>query len=149
MADNVSLPGSGCIISADEISINGIVAQAQRFKAAVGLDGTYQGDLRFGQSTSASSLPITLSNNQTILPVSDPNWARAAYYANMLLNPMWVETGSGFIVAAQWNACPLAATQTLNEIGTIEQFETIPVSSTFTFARERACWNINIRRRIL
>lgn len=66
MADNVTLPGTGSSVAADEI---GGVAY-QRVKLAVGADGAAS-DLAPGQATMASSLPVAIASNQSAVPVSD------------------------------------------------------------------------------
>jgi len=66
MADNVTLPGTGAVVAADEVG----GAVYQRVKVAVGADGA-AADLAPGQAAMAASLPVVIASNQSAVPVSD------------------------------------------------------------------------------
>lgn len=64
MADDVTLPGTGEIIAADEVG----GAKIQRIKVGIGADGSST-DLAFGQATKANSLPVTFPSDVDPLAV--------------------------------------------------------------------------------
>src|SRR5687768_13621374 len=45
MADDVTLPGTGAVVAADELTIGGTPVKVQRVKTALGRDGVYIADL--------------------------------------------------------------------------------------------------------
>lgn len=65
MADNITLPGTGAVVAADEI--NGTVYQ--RVKLALGADGA-AADLAPGQGLMAASVPVTIASNQSDVPIT-------------------------------------------------------------------------------
>lgn len=70
MADNVQLEQvvtPGAILASDEIG----GAQYQRVKIALGADGAWDMDLDSGQQSMATSLPVVIASDQTVIPVSD------------------------------------------------------------------------------
>lgn len=66
MADNVTLPGTGSSVAADDIG----GALYQRVKIALGADGA-AADLAPGQGLMAASVPVAIASNQSAVPVSD------------------------------------------------------------------------------
>lgn len=68
MGDNLNIsPGSGKVLAADDVS--GVLFQ--RMKIALGVDGTFTGDLATGQATSANSLPVVISSDQSAISTKD------------------------------------------------------------------------------
>jgi hypothetical protein len=66
MADNIAVtPGVGATVAADLID----GALHQRVKLSVGADGT-AADLAPGQAAMAASLPVTIANNQSDVPIT-------------------------------------------------------------------------------
>jgi len=65
MADNVTLPGTGSVVAADEVG----GAVYQRVKIAVGADGA-AADLAPGQALSAASVPVVLASDQSDVAVT-------------------------------------------------------------------------------
>lgn len=65
MADNVTLPGTGTVVAADEVG--GVVYQ--RVKLALGADGA-AADLAPGQAAMAASVPVAIASNQSAVAVS-------------------------------------------------------------------------------
>lgn len=65
MADNVTLPGTGAVVAADEVG----GAVYQRVKLALGADGA-AADLAPGQGLMAASVPVAIASNQSAVPVS-------------------------------------------------------------------------------
>jgi len=65
VADNVTLPGTGAIVAADEVG----GAVYQRVKLALGADGA-AADLAPGQGLMAASVPVAIASNQSAVPVS-------------------------------------------------------------------------------
>lgn len=65
MADNVTLPGTGSSVAADDIG----GALYQRVKIALGADGA-AADLAPGQGLMAASVPVAIASNQSAVPVS-------------------------------------------------------------------------------
>lgn len=65
MADNVTLPGTGAVVAADEVG--GVVYQ--RVKLALGADGA-AADLAPGQGLMATSVPVAIASNQSDIPVT-------------------------------------------------------------------------------
>ena len=66
MADNVTLPGTGTSVAADDVG----GALYQRVKLSVGADGA-AADLAPGQATMSTSLPVAIASNQSAIPVTD------------------------------------------------------------------------------
>jgi hypothetical protein len=65
MADNVTLPGTGAVVAADEVG----GAVYQRVKLALGADGA-AADLAPGQGLMAASVPVAIASNQSAVAVS-------------------------------------------------------------------------------
>jgi len=65
MADNVTLPGTGAVVAADEVG----GAVYQRVKLALGADGA-AADLAPGQAAMAASVPVAIASDQGAVPVS-------------------------------------------------------------------------------
>lgn len=65
MADNVTLPGTGSSVAADDIG----GALYQRVKLTLGADGAAE-DLAPGQATMANSVPVAIASNQSDVPVT-------------------------------------------------------------------------------
>lgn len=65
MADNVTLPGTGSSVAADDIG----GALYQRVKVSLGADGA-AADLAPGQALMASSVPVAIASNQSAVAVS-------------------------------------------------------------------------------
>lgn len=74
MADNVTLPGTGSVVAADDVG----GAIYQRVKLALGADGA-AADLAPGQAAMAASVPVVIASNQSAIPTSDngPAWTPA------------------------------------------------------------------------
>lgn len=71
MADTVSItPGTGAVISTDELNIDGTNQQVQRVKIGLGANNAWDMDLDSGQQTMANSVPVTIASNQTTIAVS-------------------------------------------------------------------------------
>lgn len=66
MADNVTLPGTGAVVAADEVG----GAVYQRVKLALGADGA-AADLAPGQALMAASVPVVIASNQSAVAVTD------------------------------------------------------------------------------
>lgn len=69
MADNVTLPGTGSSVAADDIG----GALYQRVKLALGADGA-AADLAPGQGLMAASVPVAIASNQSAVAVSGTFW---------------------------------------------------------------------------
>jgi len=69
MADNVTLPGTGSVVAADEVG----GAVYQRVKVALGADGAAD-DLAPGQALMAASVPVVIASDQSAVPVSGTFW---------------------------------------------------------------------------
>lgn len=65
MADNVTLPGTGAVVAADEVG----GAVYQRVKLALGADGA-AADLAPGQALMAASVPVAIASNQSAVDVT-------------------------------------------------------------------------------
>lgn len=65
MADNVTLPGTGSSVAADDVG----GALYQRVKVALGADGA-AADLAPGQAVMAASVPVAIASNQSDVPIT-------------------------------------------------------------------------------
>lgn len=70
MADNVTLPGSGSLISSDEVTRGGTPQHMQIVKIGFGAENNYDGLLTIGQQTMAASMPVVIASDQSVIPVS-------------------------------------------------------------------------------
>lgn len=57
-------------VAAENISITGVSGHFQVVKLALGERGSYQGNLKFGQTVAASSIPVTLASDTTVTTYS-------------------------------------------------------------------------------
>lgn len=90
MADNVTLPGTGVDVAADDVG----GALYQRVKIAVGADGA-AADLAPGQATMAGSLPVAIASNQSAIPVTDNSGSLTVDSAQL---PVALAAGGGLKV---------------------------------------------------
>lgn len=106
MADNVTLPGSGSLISSDEVTRGGTPQHMQIVKLGFGAENNYDGLLTIGQRTMAASMPVVIASDQSVIPVSQSG--------------IWNITGSitvdGTVAATQsgtWNITNISGTVSL------------------------------------
>lgn len=100
MADNVTLPGTGSSVAADEIGGN----LYQRVKIAVGADGA-AADLAPGQVAMAASLPVAIASNQSAVPITDNSGSLTVDSPQL---PAALGAGGGIKVDGSGTALPVS-----------------------------------------
>lgn len=87
MADNITLPGVGALVSTDEITRSATSQHAQLFKLMLGAESSYSGMLDYGQAAMSASLPVVIAINQSAIPTiaslpATPTHTRPSMAAN-------------------------------------------------------------------